>query len=117
MSPQAHPATPPPRWKVVCPDEVAGTNDPVEWVAGSGVAEILVVSFKGRSPFKAMGKELQVLEPGGPGTTGSGTPGSPLGATTAANAQEGTYSYTIVVKAAGGMGGAVHAKDPDLDII
>jgi hypothetical protein len=89
----------------------------VEWVAGSGVAEILVVSFKGRSPFKHTGKERQVLEPGSPGTTGSGTPGSPFGATTAANAQDGTYSYTIVVRAASGAGGAVHAKDPDLDVI
>lgn len=111
------------RWKIVCEDEVAAANSDVEWKAGPNVARILAVSFKGRSPFRHRGKDLQVLQPDGPGTTGTGTEGSPLKATTSANAAIGTYSYTIVVMAtggpedAGGPAGAVQAKDPDLDII
>jgi len=112
----------PERWKIVCPDVEAGSNSNVKWKAEDNVAEIQVVSFKGRSPFKHSGKELQVLQPGVPGTTGDGTPTSPLEATTAGNT-DGTYSYSIVVKATGdpadatGPSGAVRTKDPDLDII
>ncbi|UCG76021.1 MAG: hypothetical protein JSV95_01530 [Gemmatimonadota bacterium] len=106
----------PQRWKIDCPDAEAGANSKVTWEAGAGVSQILVVSFKGRSPFRHSGKELQVFRPGDAGTTGGGKPGDPLTAQTAGGA-DGTYTYTIVVQADSNSGGAIHSKDPDLDII
>jgi len=84
---------------------VANLGDEVEWRAPTG-AEIVLVAFKGRSPWRRGNRDEEVL----PGTgTNRLNRTVPMGAQT-----RGKYSYTIVVKDSSSN---TYAKDPDLDII
>jgi hypothetical protein len=84
---------------------VAKLGDDVKWSAPAG-AEIVLVAFKGRSPWKQGNADQEVL-PGNATNTLQKT--VPMGAPA-----RGKYPYTIVVKDGGGN---TYAKDPDLDIV
>lgn len=110
------------RWKVDCPNVTASAGDDLEWLPGANVAEIVLVAFKGRSPF-AIGpgsnkQEVAVLEAGGPATASSTTTGA-LKTVGIPSGTEGTYSYTIVVKGQSSPStlDRAFAIDPDLDIV
>ncbi len=116
-----HPSPSKERWKVVCPNKTinitANSGEDIEWIPGNNVARIVLVAFKGRSPFTvgpgANKQDVVVLEEGGPGTV-PGTSGS-LKTVGLPSGSQGTYSYTIVVK--GQTPDRAFALDPDLDII
>ncbi len=93
------------RTRVLVPDVVARSGDEVEWSA-PGDAEIVLVAFKGRSPWKVGNKDQEVLPGDGTNTLKKTVP---MGVPT-----KGKYSYTIVVKDSGGN---TYAKDPDLDLL
>lgn len=80
---------------LVCPDAEASPNDEVQWYTVNDGLTIVLVQFKGRSPFK--GKEI--LNP----TAKQKVKGNAAG----------TYSYTVVARDVD----RTYALDPDLDII
>ncbi len=120
-----------PRWKIEIDDNAtAKQGEVVQWIADATVEKIQLIRFKkpkpsspARSPIKwsppggGAPQEKLALAPGNPWTSGSGTPGDPLTARVAADADKITYTYAIKVKAEASAGGGVHYKDPDLDII
>ncbi len=93
------------RNRVLIGDAVANLGDEVEWRAPTG-AEIVLVAFKGRSPWRRGNRDEEVLPGNG---TNSLNRTVPTGAQT-----RGKYSYTIVVQDSSNN---TYAKDPDLDII
>ena len=98
------------RKRIVCADTEARAGDFIEWEATTTNIEIFQIIFKGRSPFRRGPDDLEVLE--GPGALGTAPN---LKQRVFPGAEEGRYSYTILVKDT--STNRVYAKDPDLDII
>lgn len=115
-------------WKAQCSDTAITPGDDAEWQPAGANVEIVAVAFKGRSPIRVVGggppRDIEVLEPGGPGTQAAlptSPPGSMRSLATSNNPNTaGKYSYMILLRGTGAAGGPPargFAKDPDIDII